>query len=97
MWRPTPIRSRKTGLAAVKHQQAMEERAEQRGRAFTALARVAAAVPRATPYMAPHRPPTAKPFVGASLGPCCEHCRNSFSWEGLKRHYAGGCPALKAG
>jgi len=100
MWRPTPISSLWLGLAAVKHHQDMAERAEQQGRAFTALARVVAATPSiSTPYMPPHphRPPSVKPFVGASLGPCCEYCRNSFSWEDLKRHCAGGCPALKVG
>jgi hypothetical protein len=91
---------RKTGLAAVKHAQAMAERAaatEQRGRAFTALARVvAAATDRPTiskPAPQPHRPPTGGPIAGL----CCEHCRGVFTPLELKWHYAGGCPALKAG
>ena len=37
----------------------------------------------------PHRP--------QSVGLCCEHCRNVFTPQELKRHYARGCPALKAG
>ena len=41
-WRPTPIRARKRGLAAVKHQQQQAERTEQQGRAFVALAHVVA-------------------------------------------------------
>jgi hypothetical protein len=40
--RPTPIRARKLGLAAVKHQQQQAERTEQQGRAFVALAHVVA-------------------------------------------------------
>ena len=43
--RPTPIRTRKLGLAAVKHQQQQAERTErteQQGRAFVALAHVVA-------------------------------------------------------
>ncbi|MGO9232879.1 MAG: hypothetical protein ACLP4V_01865 [Methylocella sp.] len=48
LWRPTPIKARKLGLAAVKHkQQQQAERAqqhrEQQGRAFVALAHVVAA------------------------------------------------------
>ena len=106
MWRPTPIRSRKIGLAAFKHQQAQAqvqaERAaqtEQRGRAFDALARVVASAGGARPTLErvastrPHRPV----FGGAGLGQCCEYCRNVFTPEELKRHFAGGCPALKAG
>jgi len=98
MWRPTPIRRPTLGLAAVKHQQAqaqaMAERAvrlEQQGRAFAALAHVMAAAgegAKAAPR--PHRPTP-------SLGQCCAFCRNMFTWNQLKRHYAGGCPALKAG
>jgi hypothetical protein len=42
MWRPTPIRARKLGLAAVKHQQQQAARTEQQGRAFVALAHVVA-------------------------------------------------------
>lgn len=45
MWRPTPVKSPKLGLVAVKHAQAMAERAartEQQGRAFVALAHVVA-------------------------------------------------------
>ncbi len=41
-WRPTPIRARKLGLAAVKHKQQQAERTEQQGRAFVALAHVVA-------------------------------------------------------
>jgi hypothetical protein len=41
-WRPTPIRARKLGLAAVKHQQQQVERTEQQGKAFVALAHVVA-------------------------------------------------------
>jgi hypothetical protein len=44
-WRPTPIKARKLGLAAVKHQQQQAERTErteQHGRAFVALAHVVA-------------------------------------------------------
>ena len=43
-WRPTPIKARKLGLAAVKHQQQQAERTEpqQQGRAFVALAHVVA-------------------------------------------------------
>ena len=73
-WRPTRITPRKTGLAAVKHAQATAERAaatEQRGRAFTALARVvAAATERPTmtkPAPQPHRPPTGGPIAWAVL------------------------------
>lgn len=43
LWRPTPIRPPRLGLAAVKHAQQLAERAthtEQQGRAFAALARV---------------------------------------------------------
>lgn len=99
-WRPTPIRSRKVGLAAVKHHQALAERAaqaQQRGRAFSALAQVVAAsggtTMTAKPTSHPHRPPS----VGQSLGVCCEHCRNVFAPHELKAHYASGCPGLKAG
>ena len=45
MWRPTPIKARKLGLAAAKHQQRQAERTErteQQGRAFVALAHVVA-------------------------------------------------------
>jgi len=42
MWRPTPIRARKLGLAAIKHQQQQAERTEQQGRAFVALAHAVA-------------------------------------------------------
>lgn len=72
----------------------MAERAvrlEQQGRAFAALAHVMAAAgegAKAAPR--PHRPTP-------SLGQCCAFCRNMFTWNQLKRHYAGGCPALKAG
>jgi hypothetical protein len=66
MWRPTPIRSRKLGLVAVKHQQAMAERVaatEQRGKAFTALAHVvAAAKPVAGPVPRAAGVPTLQPF-----------------------------------
>ena len=45
-WRPTPIKARKLGLAAVKHKQQQAERTEQdqgqQGRAFVALAHVVA-------------------------------------------------------
>ena len=41
-WRQTPIKSRKLGLAAVKHKQQKVERTEQQGRAFVALAHVVA-------------------------------------------------------
>jgi len=44
-WRPTPIKARKLGLAAVKHKQRQAERTErteQQGRAFVALAHVVA-------------------------------------------------------
>jgi hypothetical protein len=77
----------------------MAERIQQQGMAFTALTRVvAAAAPRAMPTITPHRPPSVKPFIGGEVvGSCCEYCRNSFSWDDLKRHYAGGCPALRAG
>jgi hypothetical protein len=45
LWRPTPIRPPKLGLAAVKHAQQLAARAaqaEQQGRAFVALAHVVA-------------------------------------------------------
>ncbi len=41
-WRPTPIKARKLGRAAVKHKQQQAERTEQQGRAFVALAHVVA-------------------------------------------------------
>ncbi len=41
-WRPRPTKTRKLGLAAVKHQQQQAERTEQRGSAFVALAHVVA-------------------------------------------------------
>jgi hypothetical protein len=46
-WRPTPIKARKLGLAAIKHQQQQAERTQQQkegqqGRAFVALAHVVA-------------------------------------------------------
>ncbi len=66
-------------------------RSEQQGRAFAALAHVMAAAgegAKAAPR--PHRPTPV-------LGQCCAYCRNMFTWDQLKRHYAGGCPALKAG
>ena len=98
--RPTPIRSRKTGLAAVKHRQAVAERAaqaQQQGRAFRALAQVVAPRGRTAmtskPTPHPHRPPS----VGPSLGQFCEHCRSVVASRDVKGHFAGGCPALKAG
>jgi len=106
VWRPTtPLRARKPGLAAVKHQQAQvqaeAERAAataQRGRAFTALAHVMTAATGGRPTSAsampqPHRPPS----FGQSPGLCCDHCHNLFTAEQFRRHLLGGCPALKAG
>jgi hypothetical protein len=80
----------------------MAERAAQtaqQGRAFTALARVVAAASESARPMtgnaAPH--PYRPPSGGQNNGICCDHCRNVFTAQDLKRHFAGGCPALKAG
>jgi hypothetical protein len=42
LWRSTPTKARKLGLAAVKHKQQQTERTEQQGRAFVALEHVVA-------------------------------------------------------
>jgi hypothetical protein len=101
MWRPiAPTKPHRLGLVAVKHQQALAERAaatEQRGKAFTALAHVvSAATERPTisqPAPQPHRPS----IDGQNAGQCCPHCRNVFTAQGVRAHNASGCPALKAG
>ena len=100
MWRATAPKPHRLGLVAVKHRQAMAERAaqtEQRGKAFTALAHVAAVAAGGMPTTGngapqPHRPPT---VGGPNHGQRCDHCRNMFA--SIRAHYAGGCPAMKMG
>jgi hypothetical protein len=90
--RPSPKRLRKTGPVAVKHQQALAERAAataQWGRAFTALARVVAAAigggrPTTGRTMShPHRPLTAGQNIGVTA---CNHPRTGSQSSAGRAH-----------
>jgi hypothetical protein len=57
---------------------------------WTAAVRHAQQRSRAVPE--PHRP-----FRKGALGTCCDYCNHFLTWNEIKAHYQGGCPALTAG
>ena len=81
MWRPKLV---KLGLVAVKHRQAMAERAaaiERHGKAFTALAHVVAAAVGKGSTSGTSAPQPQRPSIGdMNHGQQCGHCRNIFAF-----------------